>query len=43
MSEETQRFENAPEVALEWHRDGTGAALATVVQTWGSAPRRAGS
>ena len=43
MSEETQRFENAPEVALEWHRDGIGAALATVVQTWGSAPRRAGS
>lgn len=43
MSEETQRFENAPEVALEWHRDGIAAALATVVQTWGSAPRRAGS
>ncbi|WP_291731914.1 XdhC family protein [Leisingera sp. F5] len=36
-------FENAPETALEWHRAGTGAALATVVQTWGSAPRRTGS
>ncbi|WP_424976865.1 XdhC family protein [Leisingera sp. S232] len=36
-------FENAPETALEWHRSGAGAALATVVQTWGSAPRRAGS
>lgn len=37
------RFENAPETALEWHREGVGAALATVVQTWGSAPRRVGS
>ncbi|MBQ4823673.1 XdhC family protein [Leisingera sp. HS039] len=36
-------FENAPETALEWHRSGSGAALATVVQTWGSAPRRTGS
>ncbi|MDE4133627.1 XdhC family protein [Phaeobacter sp. QD34_3] len=43
MTGETARFENAPEVALAWHGDGTGAALATVVQTWGSAPRRAGS
>jgi len=32
-----------PEQALAWHRDGTGAALATVVQTWGSAPRPVGS
>ncbi|UWQ89917.1 XdhC family protein [Rhodobacteraceae bacterium M382] len=37
------RFENAPEIALDWHRAGTKAALATVVQTWGSAPRRVGS
>ncbi|WP_264213145.1 XdhC family protein [Leisingera thetidis] len=36
-------FEHAPETALAWHRAGTGAALATVVQTWGSAPRRSGS
>lgn len=36
-------FENAPELALEWHQAGIGAALATVVQTWGSAPRRVGS
>lgn len=35
--------ETAPEQALEWHRAGRGAALATVVQTWGSAPRRAGA
>jgi len=35
--------ETAPEQALAWHRAGQGAALATVVQTWGSAPRRAGA
>ncbi|PCJ04968.1 MAG: XdhC/CoxI family protein [Rhodobacteraceae bacterium] len=43
MSQTSNRFENAPETALEWHRAGQGAALATVVQTWGSAPRRTGS
>ena len=32
-----------PEIALDWHRAGRGAALATVVETWGSAPRQAGS
>jgi xanthine dehydrogenase accessory factor len=32
-----------PEIALGWHRAGRGAALATVVDTWGSAPRQAGS
>ncbi len=32
-----------PEAALGWHRAGQGAALATVVETWGSAPRPAGS
>ena len=32
-----------PEIALDWHRAGKGAALATVVQTWGSAPRPVGS
>jgi xanthine dehydrogenase accessory factor len=32
-----------PEIALDWHRAGKGAALATVVETWGSAPRQAGS
>lgn len=37
------RFDNIPEKALEWHRAGKGAALATVVETWGSAPRRVGS
>ncbi len=37
------RFDDIPEIALNWHRAGKGAALATVVQTWGSAPRRVGS
>ncbi|TMV14759.1 XdhC family protein [Arenibacterium halophilum] len=32
-----------PETALAWHRAGRGAALATVVETWGSAPRRVGA
>ncbi|MBF9034532.1 XdhC/CoxI family protein [Rhodobacterales bacterium HKCCE2091] len=36
-------FENMPERALEWHEAGRGAVLATVVQTWGSAPRPVGS
>ncbi|MFK7755214.1 MAG: XdhC family protein [Sedimentitalea sp.] len=39
----TQSFDQMPETALAWHRDGVGAVLATVVQTWGSAPRRVGS
>ncbi|MBE1284785.1 MAG: XdhC/CoxI family protein [Rhodobacteraceae bacterium] len=43
MTTSPTRFDNAPEIALDWHRAGTGAALATVVQTWGSAPRRVGS
>jgi xanthine dehydrogenase accessory factor len=36
-------FDTIPEIALGWHRSGKGAALATVVETWGSAPRRVGS
>ncbi|MFZ9950273.1 MAG: XdhC family protein [Gemmobacter sp.] len=32
-----------PETALAWHRAGRGAVIATVVETWGSAPRQAGS
>ena len=31
------------EAALRWHGDGRAAALATVVETWGSAPRPVGS
>ena len=37
------RSEDIAEIALDWHRAGRGAALATVVETWGSAPRQAGS
>ncbi|MDU8910591.1 XdhC family protein [Aestuariicoccus sp. MJ-SS9] len=37
------RFDEIPETALAWHRAGKGAVLATVTQTWGSAPRRVGS
>ncbi|MFX0540279.1 XdhC family protein [Roseovarius sp. S4756] len=36
-------LDDIPRIALDWHRDGRGAALATVVQTWGSAPRRVGA
>ncbi len=32
-----------PALALHWHRAGRGAVLATVVETWGSAPRPVGS
>lgn len=35
--------DTAPEQALAWHRAGKGAALATVIETWGSAPRRIGA
>ncbi len=38
-----ERFDDIPETALKWHQEGTGAVLATVVETWGSAPRRVGS
>ncbi|MDQ7079873.1 MAG: XdhC family protein [Paracoccaceae bacterium] len=36
-------FDQIPETALEWAEQDCGAALATVVQTWGSAPRPVGS
>lgn len=39
----TQSLNNMPELALEWYRAGKGAVLASVVETWGSAPRPVGS
>ncbi|MFM7332819.1 MAG: XdhC family protein [Tabrizicola sp.] len=39
----TATHDQIPEAALAWHRQGKGAALATVIETWGSAPRQAGS
>lgn len=39
----TLGFDDICETALAWHRAGQGAVLATVVQTWGSAPRPVGS
>lgn len=37
------RTDDIPRLALDWHRAGRGAAIATVVETWGSAPRPVGS
>ncbi|MEM6660881.1 MAG: XdhC family protein [Pseudomonadota bacterium] len=36
-------FDQIPETALSWHQAGKGAALATVIETWGSAPRPVGA
>jgi xanthine dehydrogenase accessory factor len=36
-------YDQIPEIALQWYDAGRGAVIATVVQTWGSAPRQAGS
>jgi xanthine dehydrogenase accessory factor len=36
-------IENAPEQALVWVNAGKKVALATVIETWGSAPRRVGA
>lgn len=37
------RDEDILQAAEDWARAGRGVALATVVETWGSAPRPAGS
>ncbi len=39
----TAEYEDIPRIVRDWHREGRGAALATVVETWGSAPRPVGS
>lgn len=38
-----QPISGAPEQALAWINSGKRAALATVIETWGSAPRRVGA
>ena len=37
------RDEDILKAAEDWSREGRGVALATVVETWGSAPRPVGS
>ena len=37
------KFDNLLAVAAQWHEKGIGVVIATVVETWGSAPRRVGS
>jgi len=39
----TASFDAILETALAWHDAGKGAVLATVVETWGSAPRPVGA
>ncbi len=36
-------YDAIPETALAWVESGTPAALATVIETWGSAPRQPGA
>jgi xanthine dehydrogenase accessory factor len=43
MTNQALQHDQIPEIALGWGREGRGAVLATVVETWGSAPRQAGS
>lgn len=43
MDETRAAHDRIIETALEWIDSGKGAALATVIQTWGSAPRPTGS
>ena len=42
MTLEFPAHDRIPEIALEWFSNG-GAAIATVIETWGSAPRPVGS
>ena len=37
------KLDNLLQLASQWHEKGIGAVIATVIETWGSAPRRVGS
>ncbi len=37
------KLDDIPRIALKWREDGRKIALATVIETWGSAPRRVGA
>lgn len=39
----TEPITDLPRLALDWHRAGRGVVIATVIETWGSAPRPVGS
>ena len=39
----TTTHDQIPETALAWVKAGKKVALATVIETWGSAPRQAGA
>lgn len=43
MTQSPTEFDRIPELALDWIAQGRQVAIATVVSTWGSAPRPAGS
>jgi xanthine/CO dehydrogenase XdhC/CoxF family maturation factor len=43
MATTLNRDEDILQAAEDWQKAGHGVALATVVETWGSAPRPAGS
>ena len=39
----TTTHDQVPEIALQWVQSGRSVALATVIETWGSAPRQPGA